>query len=92
MPIEPSPSISGVRPASAADVRAFAGTPRQPGPAAEPAEAVVRTSDLLDPGQPPVDAGRVATIRRAIETGTYPVLPTRIADAMIAAGLLLRAS
>jgi negative regulator of flagellin synthesis FlgM len=38
----------------------------------------------------PVDADRVAEIRRAIEDGRYPVLPTRIADAMIAAGLLLR--
>lgn len=38
----------------------------------------------------PVDADRVAEIRRAIEEGRYPVIPTRIADAMIAAGLLLR--
>jgi negative regulator of flagellin synthesis FlgM len=38
----------------------------------------------------PVDADRVAEIRKAIEDGRYPVLPTRIADAMIAAGLLLR--
>jgi len=38
----------------------------------------------------PVDADRVAEIRRAIEQGRYPVIPTRIADAIIAAGLLLR--
>jgi len=38
----------------------------------------------------PVDADRVAEIRKAIEDGRYPVVPTRIADAMIAAGLLLR--
>jgi negative regulator of flagellin synthesis FlgM len=38
----------------------------------------------------PVDAERVAEIRRAIEQGRYPVIPMRIADAMIAAGLLLR--
>ena len=38
----------------------------------------------------PVDADRVAEIRRAIEEGRYPVIPLRVADAMIAAGLLLR--
>ena len=38
----------------------------------------------------PVDADRVAEIRKAVEQGRYPVIPTRIADAMIAAGLLLR--
>lgn len=44
----------------------------------------------LDPGDPPVDAERVAQIRKAIENGSYPVVPAKIADAMIAAGLLLR--
>ena len=38
----------------------------------------------------PVDEDRVAEIRRAVEQGRYPVVPTRIADAMIAAGFLLR--
>jgi len=41
-------------------------------------------------GSAPVDAERVAEIRKAIEEDRYPVIPTRIADAMIAAGLLLR--
>ena len=39
----------------------------------------------------PVDADRVAEIRKAVEQGSYPLIPTRIADAMIAAGHLLRA-
>lgn len=47
-------------------------------------------SDTLDPGAPPVDAERVAQIRRALESGTYPLLPTRTADAVIAVGHLLR--
>lgn len=51
--------------------------------------AVVR-STAVDPGQPPIDADRVQEIRRAIEKGTYPIVPARVADAMIAAGLLLR--
>lgn len=38
----------------------------------------------------PVDADRVAMIRKAVEQGNYPVKPARIADAMIAAGYLLR--
>lgn len=51
--------------------------------------AVVRSREL-DPGQPPVDSERVAEIRKAIEQGTYPIVPAKVADAMIAAGLLLR--
>lgn len=55
------------------------------------AAAQVERSAALDAGQKaPVDAERVKEIRHAIETGSYPVLPTRIADAMIAAGMLLR--
>lgn len=38
----------------------------------------------------PVDADRVAEIRKAVAEGRYPLQPTRIADAMIAAGFLLR--
>ena len=49
-------------------------------------------SEALDAGPAPVDLERVAVIRKAIESGAYPVIPTKIADAMIAAGLLLRAS
>ena len=52
--------------------------------------AQVVTSDAVKAGDPPVDAERVATIRRAIDEGKYPVLPVKIADAMIAAGMLLR--
>jgi negative regulator of flagellin synthesis FlgM len=54
------------------------------------AQPVLAASDALDPGQPPVNADRVATIRKAIDDGSYPVIPMRVADAMIAAGMLLR--
>lgn len=57
---------------------------------AEGVSPTVVKSDALDPGQPPVDADRVDLIRKAIETGDYPLVPTKIADAMIAAGILLR--
>lgn len=52
--------------------------------------ATVETSDALDPGAAPIDADRVEMIRKAVETGKYPVIPAKIADAMIAAGVLLR--
>jgi len=39
----------------------------------------------IDAAQPPVDSDRVAEIRDALRDGTYPLVPTRIADAMIAA-------
>ncbi|WP_052761981.1 flagellar biosynthesis anti-sigma factor FlgM [Aurantiacibacter luteus] len=37
----------------------------------------------------PIDAERVGEIRNALRDGTYPILPARIADAMIAARLML---
>jgi negative regulator of flagellin synthesis FlgM len=63
---------------------------QESGPVADPAPATVTRSTALDPGQAPVDSERVATIRKAIESGNYPVIPMRVADAMIAAGYLLR--
>jgi negative regulator of flagellin synthesis FlgM len=51
----------------------------------------VQRSSALDAGSAaPVDAERVKVIRQAIEQGNYPLVPARIADAMIAAGMLLR--
>ena len=50
----------------------------QPGVAIEVGSAV-------SAGQPPVDDNRVAEIREALRDGTYPLVPTKIADAMIAA-------
>ncbi len=105
MPIEPRQNISsqpiaGLRPVGTIDartVRTAAGAKDQAtvGSAAStvatPA-ATFQPSQALDPGQAPIDAERVKVIRHAIETGTYPVIPTKIADAMIAAGLLLRES
>jgi negative regulator of flagellin synthesis FlgM len=57
---------------------------------AEKSEPAVVQSEVLDAGEAPVDAERVDLIRKAVENGTYPVVPARIADAMIAAGFLLR--
>ncbi len=38
---------------------------------------------------PPVDAERVSQIRAALQDGSYPLLPTKIVDAMIAAQVSL---
>lgn len=59
-------------------------------PSAAASGAAVETSEALDPGAAPVDTDRVQMIRKAVEEGKYPVVPARIADAMIAAGALLR--
>ena len=80
------------RPAQAVDARKVHQAPVGSERAAQVANAhsaVVRSREL-EPGQPPVDADRVAEIRKAIEQGTYPIVPAKVADAMIAAGLLLR--
>ena len=100
MPIESSQniasqSIAGLRPVGAIDarvVRTAAGAKDPPAGASSASEttATYQPSGALDPGAAPVDAARVEVIRKAIQTGTYPVIPTKIADAMIAAGLLLR--
>lgn len=55
------------------------------------AAAQIQRSSALDAGSAaPVDVERVKDIRQAIETGNYPLVPAKIADAMIAAGMLLR--
>ncbi|MBT0670403.1 flagellar biosynthesis anti-sigma factor FlgM [Novosphingobium profundi] len=78
--------VTGVQPASpvrSEAVQTSQTTPSQTSPSVE-------TSAALDPGAPPVDIDRVSVIRKAVEAGQYPVIPTQIADAMIAAGVLLR--
>jgi len=104
MPIDKSQSlsaagISGLRAVGLIDARTLrtaAGAKETATPTATPAPAPVaatfQPSEALDAGPAPVDGERVAVIRKAIESGAYPVIPTKIADAMIAAGLLLRAS
>lgn len=102
MPIDKSQSLSvagtaGLRAVGLIDARtlrtaAGAKDTTTPATTTSTPAATFQPTEALDPGQPPVDVERVAVIRKAIETGAYPVIPTKIADAMIAAGLLLRAS
>ncbi len=59
---------------------------------AEKAEATVVLGNAFNPGEAPVDAERVALIRQAIADGSYPIIPMTVADAIIAAGLILRST
>jgi negative regulator of flagellin synthesis FlgM len=70
-------------------VRLASGSTDQPAQA-ETADPTVVLGDTLDPGVTPINADRVAQIRKALEDGTYPILPMTIADAIIAGGLILR--
>lgn len=53
------------------------------------APAVV-TDTASTAGAIPQDSDRVAAIKKAIESGQYPIVPTKIGDAMIAASMLWR--
>ena len=45
----------------------------------------IDVAKAIDPNSPPSDTDRVVKIRKALEDGTYPLVPTQIADAIIAA-------
>lgn len=77
--------VAGIRAAQAADEAKPKGAAQQ-----EAVQSLTPAGQALDPSEAPIDTDRVAQIKKAIEDGKYPVIPFRIADAMIAAGLLLR--
>lgn len=65
-------------------------------PAAAPASAgaaaagvSLEVSAPVEAATPPVDAERVQQIKAALRDGSYPLVPTKIADAMIAAQVSL---
>ena len=98
MPIETGParigpsSIGIARAIGAVDpwaARTAAGGERPGNGIARSVGPVVRSAQFAV-GPIPVDSERVQQIRRAIEQGTYPLVPAKVADAMIAAGMLLR--
>ena len=92
----PQLEVNAVRPLSTTESRAVSATDTPPAnvsgaPSVASAQgAAVVASSALSAGQIPVDSDRVSAIKRAIQTGNYPIVPTKIGDAMIAAGLLLR--
>ncbi|MDP5102916.1 MAG: flagellar biosynthesis anti-sigma factor FlgM [Erythrobacter sp.] len=65
---------------------------RAPAVAARPAAAAGISVEVSAPAAdtaPPVDAERVQQIRSALQNGTYPLVPAKIADAIIAAQVSL---
>ena len=95
MPIEPVPVRVGIaRAIGAVDPKAIRTAAGETGRLNGIARHVgpVSHNEPLDVGPMPVNAERVGEIRRAIESGKYPLVPARVADAMIAAGLLLRSA
>ena len=60
---------------------------RKPADQVANAEPMSSVAALSAGDAAPVDTDRVAEIRKAIEDGTYPLIPTEIADGIIAAGL-----
>ncbi|GMN01777.1 flagellar biosynthesis anti-sigma factor FlgM [Erythrobacter sp. MTPC3] len=59
-------------------------------PAPAPEQGVsVEVRGTTDAGSPIVDSTRVAEIRDALKDGSYPIVPSEIADALIAARLML---
>jgi negative regulator of flagellin synthesis FlgM len=60
------------------------------GGGAGPAQGVsVEVAIRIEAGQPPVNTDRVAEIRSALQDGSYPIVPVEIADALIAARLMM---
>jgi negative regulator of flagellin synthesis FlgM len=83
-------SVGATRAATASD-RAQVEAPKAAAasPAATPGISLEVSDTTRAAVAPPVDAERVATIRKALAEGSYPLVPTRIADAMIAAQVSL---
>lgn len=97
MPSVELSKLAGISPARAlaetdrvqTDARALA----PPAPVAARAAPVggisVEVTAAADAATPPVDAERVKQIRAALQDGSYPLVPTKIADAIIAAQVSL---
>lgn len=85
------PGVGASRPVTASDrvqieARGAISAPASPAAAAPPVSGIsLEVTAASAAATPPVDAERVAQIRRALSDGSYPLLPAKIADAMIAA-------
>lgn len=61
-----------------------------PRPAAAADQGVsVETGARVAAGPVPVDGDRVSMIRDALKNGSYPIVPAKITDALIAARMML---
>lgn len=78
-PIHPTRPVDCARPRASAHARENAAP-----------QSAVALGENFSPGPEPFDHERVETIRKALESGTYPVVPAKIADALIAARFVLK--
>ena len=86
------PSVSAARAVTPGERAQIEARTRPVPAAATPGAAPgisLEVSAAAEAASPPVDAERVAQIREALRDGSYPLVPTRIADAMIAAQVSL---
>jgi negative regulator of flagellin synthesis FlgM len=84
------PGINPVRALATGDNPQNEARAPAPHPSKAPAAGIsVEVSAAADAATPPVDAERVQEIRNALRDGSYPLVPAKIADAMIAAQVSL---
>lgn len=86
------PAVGAARAVSAGERAQIEARPRTA--AAAPSGAVtpgvsLEVSTASEAPTPPVDAERVSQIKAALQDGSYPLVPTKIVDAMIAAQVSL---
>ncbi len=81
--------VGALRPA--AHDTAKSSTPARDAPKGDAADkgVAVQTGARVSAGSVPVDDQRVEEIRSALRDGSYPIVPARITDAIIAARLML---
>lgn len=85
------PSVSAVRAVTVgerAQIEARS-RPVAPGSAGAAPGISLEVSGASEAAGPPVDSERVAQIRDALRDGSYPLVPAKIVDAMIAAQVSL---
>lgn len=87
------PSVSAARALSASDRAQIEARARPAATLAAPTGAAsgisVEVTGAANAATPPVDAERVSQIKAALRDGSYPLVPAKIVDAMIAAQVSL---
>ena len=85
------PSVSAARAVASGERAQIEARPRNAAPAAgaAPGGVSLEVSSAAEAASPPVDAERVSQIKAALRDGSYPLVPTKIVDAMIAAQVSL---
>ena len=87
-----APSVRGVGRELGRDLAgskaASTAAPQRAAPVADQGVSV-ETGSRISAGSVPKDQDRVAEIRNALRDGSYPIVPAKITDALIAARLML---